>query len=201
MQEAKRQAPKAGEIYRHFKENLYRIVTVAEHSETGEELVIYQALYGEMKVYARGLEMFLSPTDKAKYPDAQQAYRFEKGEGPDVISGAAPVMLGQVTTNAGSQTPGGAVAAGVLPDTSGATPQSPVKSGPDPLVLEFLDEASSEKRLEILTRIKPVMTKEMLRVLAFSLDLEIPDDLQSAFEIIQSSVETRWKFEGGQRLR
>ena len=47
-----------GGIYQHYKGNRYRVVGVARHSETLENLVIYQALYGEHLLWARPREMF-----------------------------------------------------------------------------------------------------------------------------------------------
>ena len=80
---------RAGDIVRHFKrewvsqetsEYLYKVLAFAQHTETGERLVIYQALYAPFKICARPYAMFMSLVDREKYPDVKQTYRFEKLE-------------------------------------------------------------------------------------------------------------------------
>ncbi len=80
-----------GDIVQHFKREtisnpqsndyLYEIVGKAKHTETGEELMIYRALYGEKELYARPLKMFYSQVDKEKYPHIKQVYRFTEYRG------------------------------------------------------------------------------------------------------------------------
>lgn len=65
-------------VYRHYKNKYYVVEDVAEHTETGEKLVIYRALYGENKLWARPYDMFLSEVDHEKYPDVKQMWRFEE---------------------------------------------------------------------------------------------------------------------------
>lgn len=47
-----------GGKYEHYKGKPYRVLAIARHSETLEEMVVYQQLYGEEGVWVRPLGMF-----------------------------------------------------------------------------------------------------------------------------------------------
>ena len=49
--------------YRHFKGGEYQVLGVARHSESGEQLVVYEPLYGEGGLWVRPLAMFLETVD------------------------------------------------------------------------------------------------------------------------------------------
>ena len=47
-----------GRYYRHFKGNIYKVLHLAKHSETLEDIVVYQAIYGDRGIWVRPKNMF-----------------------------------------------------------------------------------------------------------------------------------------------
>ena len=64
-------------IYKHYKGDYYIVLGIATHSETGEKLVVYRALYGDSDLYARPYKMFIEEIDKDACSGAIQKHRFE----------------------------------------------------------------------------------------------------------------------------
>ena len=62
-----------GKYYRHFKGNVYRILHIAKHSETLEDIVVYQAMYGERSIWVRPKAMFEEVIER----DGRSFRRFE----------------------------------------------------------------------------------------------------------------------------
>lgn len=67
-------------VYKHYKGDLYLLEDVAYHSETGEKMVLYRALYEDGRLWVRPYEMFFEEVDHEKHPEVKQKYRFELQE-------------------------------------------------------------------------------------------------------------------------
>lgn len=214
------QIPQAGEIYQHFKGKLYRIVTLATHTETGEQLVIYQALYGEFQVFARPLSMFLEKVDPEKYPDAAGKDRFMRipmaeaavprpaappSENPvEPRSAAAPSEnpIGPQSAAAPSENPVESRPAAmptenpVEPQSAAAPSENPIEPQPDPGLLAFLDADSYEEKLEVFASLEGKADLHMLNAIAASLDLELSEgSLEEQYDTLKSCLMTLERYE------
>ena len=195
---AERFMPRAQEIYRHFKGNLYQVQAVAEHTETGEQLVIYQALYGDFKVYARPLDMFTGLVDKEKYPDADQVFRFQL-QGPE-----AGRQTAQIQDNPATISPSEKESAGERENADaseltaeGVSEMSETEEPAiDPLVLEFLDARTYEQRLNVLAALHHRITNEMITTMSLCCDIEVEgDDVEQRYEELKQCLMMKERFE------
>ena len=189
------QIPQAGEIYQHFKGKLYRIVTLATHTETGEQLVIYQALYGEFQVFARPLSMFLEKVDAKKYPDAAEKDRFMRI--PMAEAAAVPQPVPAPSENPVEPRPAAMSSENpVEPRPAAASSESPVEPQPDPDLLAFLDADSYEEKLEVFASLEGKVDLHMLNAIAASLDLELSEgSLEEQYDTLKSCLMTLERYE------
>lgn len=187
--------PKSGEIYRHFKNKLYQIVTVATHSESGEQLVIYQALYGDFAVYARPLLMFTSEVDHVKYPQVQQKYRFEKVEMQQDKEPVHPVQQ-KPETAAVSKMAEPETQPVSRPQEQSTEAESVTEEGINPKLMAFLDADDFEEKYNILVSMRDTITDRLINDMAVVLDVVIPEgDLDDRYEALKNCVRTRQRYE------
>ena len=172
--------PEPNEIYQHFKGNLYRVVTLATHSETGEARVVYQALYGDFQVFVRPLSMFVSEVDHEKYPQVQAKYRFTLV--PQIMDKPSGAPVGET-----------------------GSPKACAEDSPeeaeeelnlDPMLVEFLDADTYEDKLNILVGLHSRITDDMLNTMAVSLDLELEEgELEDRYMTLKNCIVTLEKYE------
>ena len=190
--------PQPGTFYRHFKNKLYQVIAVATHSETGEKMVVYQALYGDYQVYVRPLEMFISPVDQKKYPDAVQEYRFEQ---------VFPGQMDKLEKNGNEPAVGNSedygYAAAVENNAEYDNKSQPEKEPMGHEWLEhFLDADRLEDRLAVLKQMEGHVTQRELDCIFLSLDLQ-PETGKTKTEQISAlrrHIQLLRRYDGG-RLR
>ena len=189
-----RDLPRPNEIYRHFKGNCYRIMTLATETETRQTLVVYQALYGDYQMYARELSMFMSPVDKEKYPDVKQQWRFELVTFEASQQSPIPYVeqTKQGTTSQADQVKEQTISAAEQKQESSAQESLQV----DPMVMKYLDADTYEDKLQILVAMRERLTDEMINTMSIAVDVEIPPgDINDRYEQLKYCLVTRERFE------
>lgn len=179
--------PMPGEIYRHFKNKMYQIVTVAAHSETGEWYVVYQALYGDFRTYIRPYDMFISPVDHHKYPDVEQKYRFALLEGPVV-----PDITAQGKKTESVRMQDEMVEKTTETDENPNLEANEELQGVNPHFLAFLDADSYSKKYDIVTDMEEELDDHLINQMAASID-EIIEDGRLSDRIMQLEACLRTK--------
>ena len=188
-----RHNPKPQEMYRHFKGDLYQIRCLAKHSETGEMLVVYQAMYGTFEIYARPLSMFMEEVDRVKYPSAVQRYRFELLEtmedDEDTVARPDSLVKEKPEKSEKAEEP-------EKPKKPEELEEPEEQLNIDHLVLEFLDADSYGQRLSILDSLHNRITDDMINMMAVSADLEIKEgEVEDRYMELRNCLRTFEKYE------
>ena len=185
-----------GEFYRHFKNKLYQIVAVAKHSETGERMGVYQALYGDYGVYVRPYDMFTSEVDHEKYPEVTQQWRFERVE-PEQNAAGMAAGCGQAAAGNGQVAAGTGQVAGNRQDSR----RYYADRTPDPAFLQFLDTEDFDLRMECLKALEERVTQQELDSIYLVLDMK-PEQgsLQEQLYAVRRFLTMQKRYDGS-RLR
>ncbi len=178
-----RQIPKPFGRYRHFKGKEYQIICIAKDAETLEDIVVYQALYGECLCYTRPLSMFLSEVDHEKYPDVEQKYRFQEIDGTEGSVQEKSVKKSQGKSNRRLEIP------------------EPKPGEADPALLAFLDADTIAEKSNVLVSVRHRITDRLIDDMAVTLDVVIPEgDVDTRYQQLLSSIKTMQRYET-ERLR
>lgn len=202
---------RTGEIYRHFKGNLYQIVAVARHSETNENYVVYQALYGDMQVWVRPYDMFVGEVDHVKYPQVKQKYRFELLNTLANVVGNVPntgsVVSGDDSAHAtdGDKTADARQKVSAVSETEENATQADSyedlkEQGVDVRLLEFLDAPTYQDKINYLNLIRANIDDALINNIAAAMDITVDDGpIDARFFSLRNCLATKAKYECARR--
>ena len=182
---------------------------MATHSETGEKLVVYQALYGDYQVYARPLTMFVSEVDHEKYPDVTQKYRFERVERGELVS-AGSGCAKQKDAQKHAQEQESATLSDEVQETEAeeltdqirvSQMEQSLSDEVNPKLMQFFDADTLEEKYNILVSMRDEVDDHLINSMAVVLDVVIPEGpVADRYEQLKACIRTKQRYET-QRMR
>ena len=200
-----RQTPVAGQIYKHFKGNLYKVLAVAVHTESEEKLVVYQSVDNPDRVFARPLEMFMSDIDRFRYPLIRAKYRFTLVSEPELENNGEETKEEEtIKETPNEDTKGEDVKDEETEEQSDDDSAVYKDNGElviDPYVEGVLDEKEFSKKIEFFEMLRGKCTEDMLTTIAISLDIQLQEgSIEDKYSQILRTLKMHEKYETS-RLR
>ena len=200
-----RQTPVAGQIYKHFKGNLYKVLAVAVHTESEEKLVVYQSVDNPDRVFARPLEMFMSDIDRFRYPLIRAKYRFTLVSEPEEETNGEETKEEETkeeTLNADTKEEDVKdEETEEQSDDDSAVYKDNGELVIDPYVEGVLDEKEFSKKIEFFEMLRGKCTEDMLTTIAISLDIQLQEgSIEDKYSQILRTLKMHEKYETS-RLR
>lgn len=191
--------PRPGEKYIHFKQKPYQVIAVATHSETGEKMVVYQALYGDFEAYVRPLSMFVSEVDHERYPQVTQKYRFELAEVLKERAADTQEWKSLEIKDKDIEVEDLNLDEPKIIERMAEAEEEMQQA--NPVLLEFLDAESYREKREVLINHQRDLTDRLIDDFAVTLDVVIPDGkLEKRFDELLFCIRKFEKYEDN-RLR
>ncbi len=211
--------PRTGDLYRRYTNEIYQIAAVATHVQTGERLVVYQAMQGDFGIYAAPLSQFVSDgmqgSQRCQFERIERERQKEKEAAPAVKPEQKPRTQSPVSAGRGLRQN-----MEEIPETEVdffkrrrrqieereqrrgqfIRPKAHVSATDElqanPNLLRFLDADTYEEKYQVLNEIQDEMTDRLIDDIAVVLDVVIPEgDVDARFCQLKNIILTRKKYE------
>lgn len=175
-------------IYEDLEEGKkYRMLTLAKNRETGEDMVVYQALYEPFQTYVRPMKALQEEMDKKKI-------RFIEGVSQKEQSRSEEEEKENSDTQAGESIERGDSAAQEESAAQDKSKGSEEEIHPE--FRRFLDAESNNERIEILLGMRNIVDNTMINSMAVMLDVEIKDGpIEERYEELLECARLKRRYE------